>query len=231
MSPGVTDGYAHRISASALKSRGLVRIFGTGKTWRAELTDRGREQFDHLRQEASSGPTNRDPIAAAPEGSSARKRENQAESAVPELLKTERLVAEVIAAGGRLILPDETMRGGVNWRQRAYAAQRHGKVPAGKHLSVSCTKDAFEIALLDGDTGNELGADAVRVPAHLSKYHRVAREFRDRTTVSAKFTVLAKDPLRTRSCVQCGAAVATSSNARTSPTLGGIRRGHRSTIE
>ena len=89
----------------------------------------------------------------------------------------------MLAAGGRLTLPDETARGGVNWRQRAYAAQRHGKVPAGKRLSVSWTNAGFEIELLDGETGNELGAEAVPVPARLSKYHPVAREFRDRTSL------------------------------------------------
>jgi hypothetical protein len=98
-------------------------------------------------------------------------------------LKTEDLVADVIAAGGRLVLPDETARGGVNWRQRAYAAQRHGKVPEGKHLSVSWTKEGFGIALVDGDTGNELGADAVPVPSRLGKYHRVAQELRNRASL------------------------------------------------
>jgi len=75
------------------------------------------------------------------------------------LSKTKRLVADVIAAGGRLVLSDETGGAGVNWRQRAYAAQRHGKVPVGKHLSVSRTSKGFEIVLHDGATGNELGAE------------------------------------------------------------------------
>src|SRR5207245_4749717 len=77
----------------------------------------------------------------------------------------------------------ETADGGVNWRQRAYAAQRHGKVPACKRLSVARTKAGFEIELLDGETGNELGAEAVPVPARLSKYHPVAQEFRNRTSL------------------------------------------------
>ena len=89
----------------------------------------------------------------------------------------------MIAAGGRLTRPDETARGGANWRQRAYAAQRHGKVPPGKRLSVAWTNAGFEIELLDGATGNELGAEAVPVPARLSKYHPVAQEFRSRTNL------------------------------------------------
>jgi hypothetical protein len=56
----------------------------------------------------------------------------------------------VIAADGRLVLPDETAKGGVNWRQRAYAAQRHGKVPDGKRLVVSRGREGFVIELMDG---------------------------------------------------------------------------------
>jgi hypothetical protein len=96
-------------------------------------------------------------------------------------LKTEQLVADVIAGGGTLTLPDETTRGGVNYRQRAYAAQRHGKVPEGKHLTVAWTREGFVISLEEGATGNELGADAVPVPTRLTKYHRVAAAYRART--------------------------------------------------
>jgi hypothetical protein len=37
--------------------------------------------------------------------------------------------------------------------------------------------------LVDRETGNELGAFAVPVPARLTKYHRVAQEFRDRPSL------------------------------------------------
>lgn len=37
----VMEGYSHRISAVALRSRELVRIHGRGATWRAELTPAG----------------------------------------------------------------------------------------------------------------------------------------------------------------------------------------------
>jgi hypothetical protein len=99
------------------------------------------------------------------------------------LSKTEQLVADVIAAGGTLSLPDDTYRGGVNWRQRAYAAQRHGKVPGGKHLTVSWNDQGFVINLVEGSTGTELGADPVPVPARVGRYHGAAQQFRDRTAV------------------------------------------------
>jgi hypothetical protein len=185
--PGVMEGYAHRVSASALRTRDLVRIFGRGETWRAELTDRGREQLERLERELSA-PTRDGKDGNVPDHPQllrASRSEARAdpEPGPPPLSKTEQLVADVIAAGGRLTLPDETADGEVNWRQRAYAAQRHGKVPSGKRLFVAWTKAGFEIELLDGETGNELGAEAVPVPARLSKYHPVAQEFRNRTSL------------------------------------------------
>lgn len=181
------EGYTHRISASALRTRDLVRISGRGETWRAELTDRGREQLERLERELPAHTTDgrNGGVAAPVQVAHTTERRTGAALALRSkpLSKTEQLVADVLAAGGCLLLPDETAHGGVNWRQRAYAAQRHGKVPAGKRLSVSWTNAGFEIELLEGETGNELGAEAVPVPARLSKYHPVAREFRDRTNL------------------------------------------------
>ncbi len=38
---GVMDGSAHRISAAALRSRGLIRVSGRGRTWSATITEAG----------------------------------------------------------------------------------------------------------------------------------------------------------------------------------------------
>jgi hypothetical protein len=39
---GYYDGYSHRVSAAALRSRGLITITGRGPTWQAEITPRGQ---------------------------------------------------------------------------------------------------------------------------------------------------------------------------------------------
>ena len=175
---GVYDGEGHKVSAAALRARGLVKIRGRGQAWHAELTDRGRAFLSGSPTAHATQPSREPkPLPATdqePQSSPPRQIERQP-------TKTEKLVADVTAAGGRLVLPDETAKGGVNWRQRAYAAQRHGKVPDGKHLVVSRGRDGFVIELKDGLTGNELGAEQIQVPARLTKYHRVARQFRDRT--------------------------------------------------
>jgi hypothetical protein len=96
---------------------------------------------------------------------------------------TDDLVAQVLAAGGRLSLPNETGSGGVNWRQRAYAAQRQGRVPSGKRLSVSRTSTTFEIELI-GAPAHEVGElDPIHVPLHVSRYHPVGKEFRSRVSL------------------------------------------------
>lgn len=177
---GVMEGYAHRVSASALRSRGLVVITGRGPTWHAEITEAGRAKLAAVSSH-SAQPSGEETVEEEERPPAAGARAPAAGRTAQRLSKTEQLVADLIAAGGTLRLPDHAGHGGVNWRQRAYAAQRHGKVPAGKHLSVSRSADAFEIRLMDGETGNELGAEAVHVPARVARYHSVARQFRERS--------------------------------------------------
>lgn len=43
---GVMHDDTHRISAAALRNRDLIRIHGRGKTWRAELTEKGRAYLE-----------------------------------------------------------------------------------------------------------------------------------------------------------------------------------------
>lgn len=40
--PDVMEGHAYRLSAAALRSRGLVKLSGRGRTWRVQITPEGR---------------------------------------------------------------------------------------------------------------------------------------------------------------------------------------------
>jgi hypothetical protein len=40
--PNVMEGHVHRLSAAALRSRGLVKLSGRGRTWRVQITSEGR---------------------------------------------------------------------------------------------------------------------------------------------------------------------------------------------
>jgi hypothetical protein len=63
---GVMEGYHHRVSAAALRSRDLVRIRGRGPSWHAELTERGKTSLplsrgDDHQQHAENDLQNADP--------------------------------------------------------------------------------------------------------------------------------------------------------------------------
>jgi hypothetical protein len=156
---GGMDGDSHRISAAALRRRGLVTISGRGPTWLATVTTMGRE---YLKQ--ADGPT--PPVP------------RQANVSV-----TEQLVKDVIAAGGSLRVPRKNWhyQGGVDYANRAQLAERYGKVPAGKRLIVEVVSpEELQIALMEAPEDMVEDAPPVPVPMKVARYHPVVRQFRER---------------------------------------------------
>lgn len=98
------------------------------------------------------------------------------------LSKTEQLIADLIAAGGVLRVPYWRREGEPDYRQRGIAAQRFGKVPPDKRLVMEHVRGGeLEIRLEDALPGTDIAAEAVPVPARLSRPHPVAARFRDDT--------------------------------------------------
>ena len=164
---GVADVVSARISAAALRNRGFATTSGHGATWKASITPAGSGYLEQV--ESAEPPVPRQPNVSV----------------------TQQLVDDVVAAGGSLRVPRKRWGGsGVDYAHRARLAESYGKVPAGSHLRVSTVSgDELLIELLSDGTGEVEGGEqnpvlvAVPVPARLSKYHRVAREFRDRTSL------------------------------------------------
>jgi ClpX C4-type zinc finger protein len=52
---GVMEGSAHRVSGATLRTRGFVRTSGKGKTWKAEITDAGRDWLRRIEAGDTSG--------------------------------------------------------------------------------------------------------------------------------------------------------------------------------
>src|SRR5262245_29516390 len=77
----VADTVSARISAAALRNRGLVRTSGHGATWKANITVAGTEYLQQV-----DGP-------------------NPPLSRQPNVSVTQQLVDDVIAAGGSLRAP------------------------------------------------------------------------------------------------------------------------------
>jgi hypothetical protein len=163
------DCVSARISAGALRNRGLVRTSGRGPTWKASITAAGR---DYLQQVDGPNP----PLPRQ-----------------PNVSVTQQLVEDVVAAGGSLRVPRKRWNeaDGVDYERRARLAETYGRVPRGSRLIVkTASVDELLIELVTDatvaanvDEERSLALAPVPVPMRLTKYHRVAREFRDRTNL------------------------------------------------
>jgi len=154
---GEAEG-SYRISAAALRRRGLITTSGRGPAWSAAITPKGREYLAR---------------AGSPEPPIRRQRK------VPV---TQQLVDDVVAAGGSLRVPRR--RAGdpayIDYRRRAGFAKRFGKVPDGKRLEVIEIGEELEIRLVDAlETIGRVELDEVAVPSRIERYHPAAERFRD----------------------------------------------------
>ncbi|MEA3077913.1 MAG: hypothetical protein QOF60_2821 [Actinomycetota bacterium] len=153
------EAQSRRISAAALRGRGFVTTSGRGPLWTATITPAGTEYLQ--KASATNAPTPRR----------------------PNELVTERLVADVIAAGGSLVIEDAPRGYGadVNWEHRVKLAQRHNKVPAGKHLVTNWINQRrdLQIDLIDAPDGHVVDVTPVPVSDHVSRYHPFVTEFRE----------------------------------------------------
>lgn len=153
------DDLSYRISAAALRRRGLATISGRGDSWEASLTADGRAYIDQ-----ADGP---DPPIPR-------------QGNVPV---TQELVDDVIAAGGSRRFPrKDWMRNprAVDYANRARLAETYGKVPDGKRLAVELVSpDEIKISLVDAPKRPEVELGSVPVPGRVTRYHPVVRRFRD----------------------------------------------------
>ncbi|MFK4482540.1 hypothetical protein [Curtobacterium sp. AB7] len=117
--------YAHRITAKALASRGLVRVEGHGTSWRATLTDAGASRVAQLGWAPSS------PADGA----------GKSDDDVVDLLH------RVEAAGGRLEVDDR--EDDVDYPKLVWRFNKSERRPRGKelHLSHPSWKDQRQLRL------------------------------------------------------------------------------------
>jgi hypothetical protein len=188
---GVFEGYTHRISAAALRSRGLVTISGRGPTWTAEITSKGTAALEHAEPTASGEAEHArvtSDTAQSQRGETEIAKSNANGSKIEtapmkprRISPTEQLIADLLAAGGVMRVPYWRREGEPDWRARVFAAQRFGKVPPGKRLDTRLDRGEMEIRLLDALPGTEVEVPEVAVPARLTRPHRIAATFRDDT--------------------------------------------------
>ena len=169
---GVMEGNSCRISAAALRNRGLVKISGRGPTWSAAISEAGRAYLEQV--DRQTAPLRKDANGSV----------------------TEQLVNDVIDAGGSLRVPRRSYRGeGVDYERRARLAERNGKVPTGKRLTVTVLPHAeIQIDMVDAPAGTTLDLRPVPVPDHVARYHPVVGAFRKPADYEVSRVVLPRVP-------------------------------------
>jgi hypothetical protein len=152
------SGANPRVSAAALRRRGLVVTSGRGATWSARLTKAGRDYLRRVRGPSPPNPRQGNVSVAA------------------------QLVDEVMAAGGSLLVPRGShVNAETNaYERRARLANHHRKVPPGTQLEIRRTREHIEIVLVDTPVPPLPAAPpSIRVPERVTKLHPAARAFRD----------------------------------------------------
>src|SRR5262245_35655899 len=96
------QGYEHRVSAAALRTRDLVRISGRGQTWRAEVTPAGRAYLEDPPRPEPHRRQRRQPTSASDAGGASESAPSQRPltDKPRRLSPTEQMVSDLLAAGG-----------------------------------------------------------------------------------------------------------------------------------
>jgi hypothetical protein len=117
LGPPGASAPASRARVAALRSRNLLRISGRGSSWRAQLTDEGRQALEELGRDRAPLPEpNNAPTASG------------GTTPTASLFKTNQLTTDVIAAGANLTRSKGVITTLPLSRDRGHASQ--GRMPA-----------------------------------------------------------------------------------------------------
>lgn len=162
----------YKQSAVALANRGLAHVQRVKGVWTASLTDAGRHYVEH--GTFPDDPPVNGPASGKPTAPNATKPE--VASLTPALPPTDQLIADVQAAGDLLVVPDPRD----SYAQLVQTSIRHGKVPAGKRLVLTCTSyREGTVALVAKPQWMSEGPVPVKVVGRLRNPHPIVASVRD----------------------------------------------------
>jgi hypothetical protein len=84
--PNVMEGHVHRLSAAALRSRGLVELSGRGRTWRVRITPEGRAYLRAISADPGKTPVNSKASRRAVKSRASTKRVKRAKKELPKFV-------------------------------------------------------------------------------------------------------------------------------------------------
>ena len=173
------SGYEHRISARVLERRGLVKIRGRGEQWQAELTEKGKQWKNEIKNtelplphgRPTHGRTSSDEVAAPEEAQAAEQAAQNEASEEDELLK------QVLDQGSVLLPEDASI---VKSYERMIRRSLSSPLrPRGKRLEMQSTGQwglgPQQIVFVDY-FDDRVEITPVPVPERISKYHPSIKE-------------------------------------------------------
>lgn len=200
--PGDEPGPGYKRTAGALQDRKLVKVDKRGGTWSATLTDDGLYCLDHGGPRSQKGRTTTTPARPATSRSEGTAsvtvggaEPSRDSAAVRPLPPTEQLVADVVAAGGRLVVQaDQGHMLEERTKELVRNANRYGKTPPGKRMRLDLIREPgdkwwtlprrFAVVLEDGPAGTDAELEPVPVPDEVRRYHPAITALRKGTPKS-----------------------------------------------
>lgn len=170
------DDNVHKISAAALKSRGLATVTGHGRTWTAAITEAGTHYLEH----GSYPPSDDPPVAVAPNRRARRETRPKLDlgEGASATLAEARALIEQLQEQGQLTVPDPEESARARYRRVLHACRVHHLIPDGQELRFTGRSSGDIVIMLS--TGS---------PADITNWDRI------RTTARTVMTNL--DVLRT----------------------------------
>lgn len=165
---GIMENPTYKTTAVALQNRRLVTVTKRGGVWKAVPTDAGRYfavngsyPMGHWATSSKGQPK--------PKSPSPPNRTRSKERLVTGLRPVDQMLADVAEAGGSLDVTDT--KG--HYSSLVSSANRHGKVPGGKHLQTVSRRGWGEktVRLVDKPEWMTADLDAIAVTDRLSKPH------------------------------------------------------------
>jgi hypothetical protein len=128
------DDFSYKVSAGALKSRGLVTIKGHAATWAAEITEAGTHYLEHGSYPAGSARprrTRRSSRAGSPANSAPL---DLGDGASETLTQAKALIQRLRQESGKISIADPEDSTRAHYRRLLHACRVHHLVPDGHEL-------------------------------------------------------------------------------------------------
>ena len=193
---GIWPDDSHKISAGALETRNLATVRRWYGKWSAEVRADGAYYLEHGTYPGvpvSARLVRQPTVAARSAGEPARQTKAPAPKA-PRVLRparepgpTERLIADIQAAGGSITLTPESDDERRSLEAMLSAAYRHNKVPKGMHLRVDRpTWKTYVLTIEALPNWTDRPRPEVSVPQQLRKPHAEIVRLRDADSLPIK---------------------------------------------